>query len=81
MSDLDALLGAPQPPRMYCQFGRWFATLEAEDQKTVGKYFNNAATSTAHIARTLRDHRQCPVSESSIRTHRRGECHSCGKIN
>jgi hypothetical protein len=80
MSDLDALLGAPQPPKMYCQFGRWFSTLDAADQNTIKKFFGDAETTTSHIARTLIEHRACPVSESSIRSHRRGECRTCGTM-
>ena len=80
MSDLDALLGAPQPAKMYCQFGRWFATLDAGDQNTIRKYFGEAETTTSHIARTLIEHRGCPVSESSVRSHRRSECRTCGTI-
>lgn len=80
MSDLDALLGAQQPPKMYCQFGRWFATLDPSDQDTIRKYFGDPETTTSHITRTLIEHRGCPVSDSSIRTHRRGECQTCGTI-
>lgn len=81
MSDLDALLGEPQPPKMWCTFGRWFAALNVEDQNTIRKYFGEAQTTTSHIARTLIEHRGCPVSESSVRSHRRGECRTCGTMN
>jgi hypothetical protein len=80
MSDLDALLGAPQPPKMWCQFGKWFANLEDGDKDTIRKYFADQETTTSHIARTLIEHRNCPVSESSVRSHRRGECRTCGTI-
>lgn len=80
MSNLDALLSAPQEPKQNCRFGSWFRALPEGDQDAIRKHFGNAATTTSHIARTLIDHAACPVSESSIRSHRRGECRSCGTI-
>jgi hypothetical protein len=78
--NLEELLSAPQPPRMFCQFGKWFASLDEASQITIRKHFAETQTTTSHIARVLIEHANCPVSESSIRSHRRGECRSCGTM-
>lgn len=80
MSDLNDLLSTKTPQRSQCQFGKWFAALSAADQEAIRAHFGSQTTTTSHIARILIEHRECPVSESSIRSHRRGECRTCGTI-
>lgn len=63
--------------RPQCKFGSWVDTLNADDQNLV----RDALTArdrytTIHLTRVFQSF-GCPVSESSVRTHRMGECKSC----
>jgi hypothetical protein len=59
-----------------CKFGPWLATLTEDDRNAVYKAFDNPDVPSRHIFRTLAGI-GCPSSESSIRSHRLGDCQSC----
>jgi hypothetical protein len=79
--NLEALLTDPQPAyARTCKFGSWVATLGEEDRHAVWRSMGNDNVSTRHIYRILKSV-GCPSAESSVRSHRRGECQNCERNN
>lgn len=74
--NLDELFNAaPHQPR-HCQFAGWLSTLSEEDRHSVWRAFDNENIRTRHIYQVVKSIGY-PNGESSLRTHRRGECKQC----
>lgn len=73
---LDDLLNAKPEPPQHCQFSVWLSTLKRDDVDAIYRAFDNENVTTRHIYRTLKGIGY-PNGESSLRSHRRGECITC----
>lgn len=76
MTKLDELFNAKAEPPRHCQFAVWLQTQPEEDRHSIYRAFDNPEIGTRHIFKTLRSI-GCPNGESSIRSHRHGECKTC----
>jgi hypothetical protein len=74
--NLSEMLKAQPKRGSGCKWAVWFKSLGEMDQLAVQQAFADEYTSTSHIVRTLQAY-GCPMSESTIRTHRLNECKSC----
>ena len=75
--NLETLLNDQTPEyARTCKFGPWVNTLNEDDRNAVFRAFDNPDVTTRHIYKTLKAI-GCPSAESSIRSHRRGECQNC----
>ena len=63
-----------------CKFGPWFAKQTEDDRNAILRAFQNDQITHRHIYKTLRSI-GCPSAESSIRTHRLGDCGYCERTN
>jgi len=63
-----------------CKFGPWVDALPEDDRNAIHRAMDNDHISTRHIYKTLKAI-GCPSAESSIRSHRRGECQNCERKN
>jgi len=59
-----------------CRLSIWLGTLNEDDRASFWKAMDNEAIPTRHIWRSVKEF-GCPNQESSIRSHRRGECQTC----
>ena len=75
---LDALF-EKSPKTSQCRFGKQFAALSDEDQNKIKIAFQDNEITTSWIFKVLSEN-GFPVSESTVRTHRKGNCRTCGKI-
>ena len=81
MSTLEQLFNdVPPITGKQCRLNAWLIMLSEDDQNAFWKAMDNEQIPTRHIWRTVRSI-GCPNQESSIRSHRRGECISCEKRN
>ena len=74
--NLDEMLNAKPQRNNPCKWSAWWNTLTDNDRTSITNAFNNQQIETSHIVRTLQGY-GCPMSESTIRTHRRNECKTC----
>lgn len=75
--NLESILATPPAKdSRTCKFAPWLATLPEDDRNAVYRAFDNPDVPSRHIYRTLKAI-GCPSAESSIRSHRRGECQNC----
>jgi hypothetical protein len=72
----DLLNDVPPPTGKQCRLAAWLTTLSEDDHTAFWKAMDNDQIPTRHIWRTIRNI-GCPNQESSIRSHRRGECLTC----
>ena len=72
----DLLNDVPPPTGKQCRLDAWLTTLNEDDHTAFWKAMDNDQIPTRHIWRTIRNI-GCPNQESSIRSHRRGECLTC----
>jgi hypothetical protein len=75
---LEDLLIEPTP-RSYCRFKKEYDDLDERDRELLRTAFANLEISTSFIFRVLSVN-GFKSSESTIRTHRRGNCRTCGTI-
>jgi hypothetical protein len=74
--NLDEMLKAkPKRPNM-CKWSNWWNSISEGDRISITIAFADPNTDTSHIVRVLHEY-GCPMSESTIRTHRRNECKTC----
>jgi hypothetical protein len=74
---LENTLNNPPPENTRtCKFGPWLASQPEDDRNAIHRAFDNPDIPARHIYRTLLAV-GCPSAESSIRSHRRGECQNC----
>jgi hypothetical protein len=76
--NLDEMLKAPPRRTNACKWSQWFNGIDEMDQNSIIAVFADDHTETSHICRVLREY-GCPMSDSTIRTHRLNECKSCGR--
>ena len=77
MNLAEAFNAAPARPNS-CKWSHWWVTLTDKDRADITAAFDNWNIETTHIARVLREY-GCPLSDSTIRTHRRRECKTCAR--
>ena len=78
---LDELLNdVPPITGKQCRLNAWINMLSEDDRNAFWKAMDNDQIPTRHIWRTVRTI-GCPNQESSIRSHRRGECLTCERNN
>lgn len=77
---LQAQLNNYSPNSRYCKFAPWFSQLPEDDRASVIQAFDNPEIATRHIFKVLKSI-GCPSAESSIRSHRLGECQHCERTN
>jgi hypothetical protein len=70
---------APEYSRT-CKLGPWIDSLPEDDRNAIHRAMDNDSITTRHIYKTLKAI-GCPSAESSIRSHRRGECQNCERKN
>jgi hypothetical protein len=70
------LMAPPAENSRTCKFGPWLTSLPEDDRNAIHRAFDNPNIPSRHIYRTLLAI-GCPSAESSIRSHRRGECQNC----
>jgi hypothetical protein len=75
---LDDLL-VDWTPRANCRFKKEYDNLDEREQQLLRTAFSNLEISTSYIFRVLSEN-GFKSSESTIRTHRRGNCRTCGTI-
>lgn len=63
-----------------CKFAPWLAQQSEDDRNAIIRAFDNPDVTTRHIYKTLKAI-GCPSAESSIRSHRVGECQHCERTN
>jgi hypothetical protein len=77
----DMFNNVPPPTGKQCRLDLWLATLNEDDLNAFWRAMDNEEIPTRHIWRVVKTI-GCPNQESSIRSHRRGECKTCErKIN
>jgi hypothetical protein len=75
--NLDELLNTPDIPRTkQCKLNAWLITLSEDDRNAFWRAMDNDTIPTRHIWKTVKAV-GCPNQESSVRSHRRGDCKSC----
>lgn len=74
--NLEEMFKAPPRKSNSCKWSVWFKSLTDTDQTIVQQAFADENTTTSHIVRVLTEY-GCPMSESTIRTHRLNECKTC----
>lgn len=78
---LDNLLQTqPNAYSRTCKFGPWLTQQTEDDRNAIIRAFDNPEITTRHIYKTLKAI-GCPSAESSIRSHRLGECQNCERTN
>lgn len=76
--NLDTLFEKPKRLSQ-CRFGKEYAELTEEDRHKLHTAFLDPEITTTWIWTVLQDN-GFTVSESTVRTHRKGNCRTCGKI-
>ncbi len=74
--NLHEMLNAKPQRNNPCKWSQWYNNIDPADRETIQVAFANQRIETSHIVRTLQGY-GCPMSESTIRTHRRNECKTC----
>lgn len=75
--NLDEMLKAKPQRSNACKWSQWYNNEISEgDRISITLAFADERTETSHIVRVLQGY-GCPMSESTIRTHRRNECKTC----
>jgi hypothetical protein len=77
MSFDDLFVTEPRPSQ--CRFKKEYENLDVADREKLRTAFANPEITTSYIYRVLNQN-GFTVSESTIRTHRKGECRTCGTI-
>jgi hypothetical protein len=81
MNLAQLLESVPTARTKQCRLNIWLATLTEDDRNAFWKAMDNPEIPLRHIWQTIKSI-GCPNQESSIRSHRRGECQTCeGKLN
>ncbi len=74
---LDEMLKAKPRRVNQCKWSLWYNNEISEgDRISIMMAFADPNTATSHIVRVLTEY-GCPMSESTIRTHRLNECKTC----
>lgn len=74
--NLDELLNAKPQRTNQCKWSVWYNTQLMDVEREAIERAFKSDMETSHIARALREY-GCPMSDSTIRTHRRRECKTC----
>ena len=75
--NLSEMLQAKPQRTNSCKWSLWFNNEISEgDRTSILIAFADERTETSHIVRVLQSY-GCPMSESTIRTHRKNECKTC----
>lgn len=75
----ETLNNVPPTNARTCKFGPWLTSLSEDDRNAIVKAFDNPDIGTRHIFKVLKAV-GCPSAESSIRSHREGECQHCERV-
>lgn len=75
MNLADMLQAKPQRSKQ-CKWSIWYSDITDDDRASIQAAFADDRIETSHIVRTLQSY-GCPMSESTIRTHRKNECKTC----
>jgi hypothetical protein len=80
--NLETLLtDVPRIRSKQCRLNVWLMTLSEDDRNAFWRAMDNPDIPLRHIWQTVKSI-GCPNQESSIRSHRRGECQTCeDKLN
>jgi hypothetical protein len=76
--NLAAAFNAPPKRNNQCKWSHWWVQLSEKDRTDITHAFNDWNIETSHITRVLREY-GCPLSDTTIRTHRRNECKTCAR--
>jgi hypothetical protein len=76
--NLDEMLKAPPRRTNACKWSQWWVSINESERQAITAAFTDLTTETSHICRVLREY-GCPMSDSTIRTHRLNECKTCGR--
>jgi hypothetical protein len=68
-----------ESPRSHCRFKKEYDNLDELDRAKLRTAFANLEITTSYIFRVLSEN-GFKSSESTVRTHRRGNCRTCGTI-
>jgi len=75
--NLETLLNTPTQPRTkQCKLNAWLTTLSEDDRNAFWRAMDDDRIPLRHIWKTIQAI-GCPNQESSVRSHRRGDCKSC----
>jgi hypothetical protein len=74
--NLDEMLKAKPRRSNSCKWSVWYNSISEGDRMSIMIAFADEHTATSHIVRVLTEY-GCPMSESTIRTHRLNECKTC----
>lgn len=75
----DILNEVPRTRNKQCRLNIWLTTLTEEDRNAFWRAMDNDTIPTRHIWHTVKSI-GCPNQESSVRSHRRGECQTCERL-
>jgi hypothetical protein len=79
--NLEELLNTvPGPRHKQCKLNVWLNTLSEDDRNAFWKAMDNEDIPLRHIWKTIQAI-GCPNQESSVRSHRRGDCKTCERKN
>jgi len=75
--DLEFMLNNVDTKRTkQCKLNLWLKTLTEDDRNAFWRAMDNETIPLRHIWKTIQAI-GCPNQESSIRSHRRGDCKTC----
>jgi hypothetical protein len=78
--NLEQLLNTVTTPRTkQCKLNAWLTTLSEEDRNAFWRAMDDERIPLRHIWKTIQAV-GCPNQESSVRSHRRGDCKSCERL-
>ena len=72
----DLLNNVPPMQTKQCKLNKWIISLTEDDRNAFWKAMDNPEIPTRHIWKAIKTV-GCTNQESSIRSHRRGECQTC----
>lgn len=74
--NLEEMLNAKPRRSNSCKWSVWYGSIPEDDRTFIANAFAEEHIATSHIVRVLTEY-GCPMSESTIRTHRLNECKTC----
>jgi len=74
--NVEEMLKAAPRRSNSCKWSVWYGSIPETDRDYIANAFADEHILTSHIVRVLTEY-GCPMSESTIRTHRLNECKTC----
>lgn len=79
--NLETMLNTvTKAPTKACKLNAWLNTLTEDDRNAFWRAMDNDDIPLRHIWKTVQAI-GCPNQESSIRSHRHGDCKTCERVN